>query len=256
MGDLWWVLLAAAIIATAVIVVIRRRFRSADAPPSVQPLRFAFGTTVLLTLFAVVGTLASVIEAAFGERVTVTVPVQGFQPLVDSGITSIDGVEAEAALSSPGFTEGVFLVIGLDAAARIWLAVGHAVSGALILTILVLIARLAQQAMQEEPFTQLISHLMARTDAVLAIGTVIGQISLGIGGSLASQRLFQSTGWAGVDVDTDGYERSGMSASGLPYSTLGVEVEFWPIGVGLALIVVAGIMRRGERLQRDTAGLV
>ena len=64
-------------------------------------------------------------------------------------------------------------VSGLDAAARAWLAVGHAVTGTLIVTILVLIARLAQQAMQEEPFTQSISHLMARAGAVLAIGTVV-----------------------------------------------------------------------------------
>jgi len=29
-----------------------------------------------------------------------------------------------------------------------------------------------------------------------------------------------------------------------------------PVGIGLALIVVAGLIRTGERLQRDTAGLV
>ncbi|WAB84288.1 hypothetical protein OVN20_01550 [Microcella daejeonensis] len=259
MGAAWWVLVAGAIIVIAAVLVavaLRRRARADDAPPSVGPLRFAFGTTVVLTLFAVVGTLGSVIEAVFGERVTVTVPVQRFQPLLDAGIASIDGIDAEAALGSPGFTEGVFLVSGLDAAARAWLAVGHLATGALVVTILVLIARLAQQAMQEEPFTQPISHLMARAGAVLAIGTVIGQISLGIGGSLASSQLFDSTGWTGVEIDTSAYERLGLSASGLPESTFAFEVEFWPIGVGLALIVVAGIMRRGERLQRDTAGLV
>lgn len=254
MGVLVFVGIASIVV--LVVAFLRRRTQPANAPPSVGPLRFAFGTTVVLTLFAVVGTLISVIEAAFGERVTVTVPVRAIRPSLDPDITSIDGVGAEAALGSPGFTEGVFLVSGLDAAARIWLAVGHAVTGALVITILVLIARLAQQAMQEEPFTHPISHLMARAGAVLAIGTVIGQIALGVGGSLASSQLFDWTGLTGVRIETTHYERLGLSGSGLPESTFAFDVEFWPIGVGLALIVVAGIMRRGERLQRDTAGLV
>ncbi len=250
------IFVAVAGIVILVVAIVRHRIRAADAPPSVGPLRFAFGTTIVLTLLAVVGTLISVIEAAFGERVTVTVPVHAIRPTLDPDITSIDGIRAEAALGSPGFTEGVLVVSGLDAAARIWLVVGHAVTGALVITILVLIARLARQAMQEEPFSHPISNLMARAGAVLAIGTVIGQISLGIGGSLASAQLYDWTGLSGVDIETSVYERLGLSGSGLPESTFAFDVEFWPIGVGLALIVVAGIMQRGERLQRDTAGLV
>ena len=33
-------------------------------------------------------------------------------------------------------------------------------------------------------------------------------------------------------------------------------LDLWPIGVGIVLIVVAGLIRSGERLQRDTKGLV
>lgn len=253
MGVLLFV--AVASIVVLVVAFVRHRTRAADAPPSVGPLRFAFGATIVLTLLAVVGTLISVIEAVLGERVTVTVPVQRFQPLADPAVTEI-GVSAEAALGSPGFTEGVFLVSGLDGAARAWLAVGHAVSGALVIVILVLIARLIRQAMEPEPFREPISSLMARSGAVLAIGTVIGQIALGVGGSLASAQLFQPTSWVAEGTVSSTYERSGLSSIGLPESTFAFDVEFWPIGVGLALIVVAGIMRRGERLQRDTAGLV
>lgn len=249
------VFVAVASVAVLVVALVRHRTRSADAPPSVGPLRWAFGTAVVLILLAVVGTLISVIEAVFGESVTVTVPVQRFRPLVDPTVTELQ-VDADAALGSPGFTEGVFLVSGLDAAARAWLAVGHAVTGALVIVILVLIARLIRQAMDEEPFREPISHLMARSGAVLAIGTVIGQIALGVGGSLASAQLFQPTSWVSEGTLSPLYERSGLSPIGLPESTFAFDVEFWPIGVGLALIVVAGIMSRGERLQRDTAGLV
>ena len=33
-------------------------------------------------------------------------------------------------------------------------------------------------------------------------------------------------------------------------------IDLWPVGVGLVLIVVAGLIRSGERLQNETRGLV
>jgi len=256
MGLPWFVIVAALAVGVAGAIWSWRRAQAASVRPSAAPLRLAFGVTVVAIILTVIGTVYSVIEAAFFDVVSVTVPVQGFRPALDPAITEVYDRQAEFTPSSPGFTEGVFGITGLDPAARAWLAVGHAVTGALIVVILVLVARLALHAMQDEPFAQPLSHLLARSGAVLAVGTVLAQIALGIGGSLASEQVFRIGGSAAEGEFLPGYELQGLDYSGLPVSTLSAEVQFWPIGVGLALIMVGGIMRKGERLQRDSAGLV
>ncbi len=204
---------------------------------------------------AVIGAVA-LGTIAVGGAITMTVPVRGFLPMISPELSDVSG-PAASIVGGPGFTEGTFTIEGLDPAARIWLAAGTLVNTAVIVTILLLIARLARQAGEDAPFARSTSTLLGRGGAVLAIGGMIWQICFAVAGLLASNQALFVTGYA-IDDPTvlDRNEQLGLDPSGLPSAGGDITIDFWPVGIGLVLIVLAVLMRHAERLQHDTKGLV
>jgi len=248
--------LVAAAVTGLLVWLVRRR------PAAGSPAESGTGPRIVLVLAAIaagltiVGTVASVLQVVFAREVAVTVRVGGFIPPVDERVVDIDGPTAEAVGLSPGFTEAALNVVGLDAWARAWLATGHAVNGAVIVALLLLVAGLARRAARPDPFDRPLSGRLAAGGIALAAGSLVWQAAFGIGGSLASAQVFGAYSWA-INGDVGSrYSDAGLADTGLPLPTFAFDIEFWPIGVGLALIVVAGLLRTAERLQRETAGLV
>lgn len=251
------VVLAAAIVVVALSVWAARRSRPDSAGPDpTYAARLVFVLAVIGAALSVISLVVSVLQSVFAEEVAVTVPVQGFVPPLDYSVFDLQGPTAEAVPSSAGFTEAALVVIGLDGWARAWLAAGHAVNGAVIVALMLIIAGLARQAMRAEPFATRVSGRLGIGGAALAVGSLVWQAAYGIGGSLASAQVFGATSWASRGEVATRYADAGLADTGLPVPAFAFEIEFWPIGVGLALIVLAGLMRSAERLQRETAGLV
>ena len=225
------------------------------APSRAVPRLVQLGALIGAVVTAVIGLIALVTIAAAGP-ITMTMPVQGFLPMIAPELREVSGPDA-TIIGGSGFTEGNFTIEGLDPAARLWLAAGTLVNTADIVTILLLIARLARQASEEAPFARSTSALLARGGAVLAIGGLIWQICFAVAGLLASNQALFVSGYA---VDDEAVlirnELLGLDPSGLPSPGGDVTIDLWPIGIGLVLIVLAVLMRHAERLQRDTAGLV
>ena len=104
---------------------------------------------------------------------------------------------------------------------------------------LLLIAGVSRRAPGREAHP-LLPRLVAG-GATLAVGATLAQ-ALGNGaGARAHEQLF--------------FLRPG-SIDGVDNIAPSWSLDLWPIGVGIVLIVVAGLIRSGERLQRDTKGLV
>lgn len=182
-------------------------------------------------------------------------PVRPFMPSVSPGVFDLQGPSADI-VGGPGFRTGDFDVEGLDAVARAWLAAGHLANGIAVVLVLMLVASLAGRAMRSEPFARPLSGLLARTGVVLGVGGVVWQVCFIVAGNLAAAQLFGVRGFA---MDEDLADRNtdlGLDASGLPAPSVEGTLEFWPIGVGLALVALAILFRSGERLQRETRGLV
>lgn len=259
MGLVWWSIVVvglAALVVGVLVWAMRRPGRPGEAAEGTLPARLVLGLAVIGAALSAIGAIVSVLQTALAEEVAVTVPVQGFLPPVDAEVFDVVGPTADALPSSPGFTEAALTVAGLDGWTRAWLALGHAVNGAVIVVLLLLVAGLARRALRTEPFVQPLGGRLALGGAALAIGSFIWQAAYGVAGSLASTQVFAATSWASTADVSMRYEGTGLQGTGQPTPAFAFEIEFWPIGVGFALIVLAGLLRTAERLQRDTAGLV
>lgn len=231
-------LIAAVAVGVVVIgLVLSRRSREGEAHPLLPRVVAAAclvgaGLTVLGT---VIGVAQSLIPSSW---VTLAVPLN----------LKVDEVPVElradptATLTDPVVAMPAPLTIdGLEMAARIWLVAGTVIEGAVAVTLLLVIARFARQSIAETPFTPRLSRLLVIAGSALAVGGLLGQVAHNVAGLLAHEQLFMLSD-----------EALGDGVYVRPAWTL----DLWPLGVGLALVVVAGLVRSGERLQRETAGLV
>lgn len=243
------------LIAGAVVFLIRSRRPAGDPPSTALPRFVHIGALIGAAVSAAIG-LVTLLTIALGAPVTMTIPVRGFLPVISPELSDVSG-PAATITGGPGFTEGSFTIEGLDPAARLWLAAGTLVHTAVIVTVLLLIARLARQASEPSPFARSTSTMLGRGGAVLAIGGLVWQICFAVAGVLASSQALFVTGFTIDDPSVlDRNEMLGLDPSGLPSPGGELTIDFWPVGIGLVLIVLAVLLRHGERLQRDTAGLV
>lgn len=244
-----------ALVAGAIAYVVRARRPAGSAPSTVLPRVVSVGALIGAAGSAAIGLIA-LITIAVGAPITMTVPVRSFLPMISPELRDVVGPEATIT-GGPGFTEGQFTIEGLDPAARIWLAAGTLINTAVIVTIMLLIARLARQATEPQPFARSTSTLLGRSGAVLAVGGILWQICFAVAGLLAANQALFVTGFTTDDTAVlDRNEALGLEPSGLPSGGGDITIDFWPVGIGLVLIVLAVLMRHAERLQHDTKGLV
>lgn len=232
-------LIAAVLVGVAVIVgVLSPKRDAAEGRRPLLPRLVAAACLVgvaVVALGTVIGVAQSLIPTSW---VTLEIPVT----------LRVDEVPVElradpsGALTDSVVTDPAPLTVdGLGTAARIWLAAGTFIEGAVAVTLLLVIARFARQSISDTPFTPRLSRLLVVGGVALAVGGLLGQIASGIAGLLAHEQLFALSP-----------EALGDGIAVPPALTF----DLWPLGVGLALVVVAGLVRSGERLQRETAGLV
>lgn len=232
-------LIVAVLVGVAVVVgVLSPRRESVEARRPLLPRLVAAACLVgvaVVALGTVIGVAQSLIPTSW---VTLEIPVT---LTVEETPTDLradpSGSLTDAVVAAPT----ALTVDGLGTAARIWLAMGTLIEGAVAVTLLLVVARFARQSISDTPFTPRLGRLLVIAGITLAIGGIAGQIASGISGLLAHEQLFA------LSPDALG--------DGLPVPPA-LTFDLWPLGVGLALVVVAGLVRSGERLQRETAGLV
>lgn len=232
-------LIAAVLVGVAVVVGVLspRREGDEDRRPLLPRLVAAaclVGVAVV-ALGTVIGVAQSLIPTSW---VTLEIPVT---LRVDEVPVELRANPTGALTDSVVTAPAALTVDGLGTTARIWLAAGTLIEGAVAVTLLLVIARFARQSISDTPFTPRLSRLLVAGGVALAVGGLLGQIASGIAGLLAHEQLFALSP-----------EALGDGIAVPPALTF----DLWPLGVGLALVVVAGLVRSGERLQRETAGLV
>jgi hypothetical protein len=188
----------------------------------------------------------------FASRsVSVSLPVYEFWPALPPAATITGG--PTALVTGGGFTSAQVSVSGLDVAARAWLAASSLLQGATIITIAIVVVTLCSTILRNDPFQPAVARGIRLLGITILVGGLGWQVCSGVGESLASSQVLQlgSTAFQNVvtwdDINT---------IIGFPRPTPHIQVDFWPIWVGLAMLVLAAAFRYGERLQRDTEGLV
>lgn len=200
--------------------------------------RLVAGSAIVLALLNVVAGIIGIVGAFAFPTLSLRVPV-----IASAERTPADLRASDAEIVSGG-TEQVSMQLtasGLDVLTRVLVAAEVVITTTVIVTLLVMVARLAQQSISSEPFSPRLGRLLVIGGSVLAIGSIASQIASALSGARAHELLFA--------IRPEALE-------GWTYAPPTVFFDIVPVGVGLALVVVAGLIRNGEQLQRDTKGLV
>jgi hypothetical protein len=164
----------------------------------------------------------------FSGPVTLELPIASTQ-------RAVSGLELE---STGHFSSLVATIPDLPAGPGELLAWGAALNQAGLLAVLTLVFVLAYRLRSAILFTPGSVWIVGACGAVLALAGTVGQV-LDAG---ARNRLAEM-----------------IAANGrTPGESFAFTAEFdlWPLGVGLILVLVAGVFQYGRRLQTDTDGLV
>ncbi len=234
------------IVAAGSIYLIRTGRGKGDRPDLIVT---RFGAIAFAVLTAI-GTTVAVIQTLVAEHVAVSLPVSTFWPNLHPTVEITDGPTAEVV--GGGFEVAEVTIAGLSTDARLLLAGGHALQGLTFVIIGVMVAILCHRLLAGDPFRRMLSRAMTVSAVSIAIGGLAWQVLFQLGGLAASTQVLLVTGWNAGDVvmqDPD-------IGIGWPEPYMGFTLEFWPLFLALPLVAVAIAFRYGERLQRDTEGLV
>ena len=185
------------------------------------------GSVVFGALSVVIGAV-TLIGQLISDQFTVTLLVDADLPAEASAGT--------AELVDGAFSTAYVTVSGLSTLPRFLLTLEGATALATGLLVSVTIGYFCWTVLRRRPFSRPVFWLVALVGYALILGTVLGQGFGGLGRMMAADELNADPG--------DGFW------------PLAAPIDPGPAVVGLVLLVAAGAVRLGQRLQRDTAGLV
>lgn len=170
----------------------------------------------------------TLIDQLITDRFTVTLLVDAPLPAAASAGT--------AQLTEGSFSTADVTLSGLSALPRFLLTLEGATALATGLLVSVTIGYFCWSALRRRPFSRPVFWLVALVGYTLILGTVLGQGFGGLGHMMAAGELSADPG--------DGFW------------PLAAQIDPAPAVAGLVLLVAAGAIRLGQRLQQDTVGLV
>lgn len=240
-------------VGAAIAAIIATKWSKGEKGDVVIVTRFI---AIIYAAITFVATVITIVTTLVSEVVSVTIPVRQFWPDVHPWVT-LTGAP-DASIVGGGFSTATVDIIGLGLDARLWLAGGHALQGLTFTLIAVVVAMLSHRMLAGSPFRTALARSITVVAVVIAAGGMAWQLCFGIGGSIASEQALFVSGWTsgGPTSEITDYVLEHFESTGLPESTLMIDLGFWPLLLGLALAVIGLAFRHGERLQRDTEGLV
>lgn len=185
------------------------------------------GSVVFGALSVVIGAV-TLIGQLISDQFAVTLLVDADLPPEASAGT--------AELVDGAFSTAHVTVSGLSALPRFLLTLEGATAVATGLLVSVTIGYFCWSLLRRRPFSRPVFWLVALVGYALLLGTVLGQGFGGLGRMMAAGEL--------------------SSAPGDGFWPLAALIDPAPAVAGLVLLVAAGAIRLGQRLQQDTAGLV
>jgi hypothetical protein len=251
-------MLILAVIGLVILVVIgtiftlfARRRDAIDRPSVVVVGRFVAIAYAAITGIA---TVVTVLVTLLSETVDVTLPArveaQPYPWIIPDGgpEASIIG-EATAQLNVT--VEG----LGLDA--RLFLAGSQLTQGASFVLVAIAFAVLCHRLLAGSPFRPVLTTTMSLAAIAVGVGGIVWQVLAIVGNSIAANQALDIWAW-GAEAPTPEVADYlfNIDGTGMPEPSLGFTFDFWPLFFALALSAIAFALRHGERLQRDTEGLV
>ncbi|WP_147440439.1 hypothetical protein [Mycetocola tolaasinivorans] len=260
-----WVMGAVGLVIVALLVVWlfsisgeTRRGRTGDIVPAERVrLRWTRNIAVLFAGFLGVGAVLQAGLTLWAPTLTQALPVRPFWPSLPEGAV-LTGPTAQVI--SGEISEVTVSVEGLGFGARALLAADSLLQSSMVLVVLIAVVQICAGLLSGEAFqvrTVRWLRVGAWTFLIAGLGSqIVGQI----GRYLASVQAFEITGgqWSNLT-----YSGTLDSMPGVYHPSFSLDLQFWPIGVCLALLALAVAFRMGMRLtlvnqglRRDVEGLV
>jgi ABC-type sugar transport system permease subunit len=205
-------------------------------------------TRFIAVAYAVVAAITSCFIAGqylLSKQVQVSLPLATYFPKINSTL-KLDGTSATFA--GGGYDHASLALAGLHWDARGWLAAGTLLQGATAVIIALTLAMLCTRVAAGEPFARSVIRGVTRSAIAILVGGLLWQLAFEFGQHFAFTQTFLSTGssWtntaSGITPFSPSWPREGMNFT----------IDFWPIGISLALFALAAVFRYGEGLQAHT----
>ena len=250
----WWSWLLVILVLGTVAMILFAGRRGVKDPGAVAGHGMVRTTRRIAWIFVAVSAiagLAEIIRTIWQDVVTVKLPVQQFWPTLPDNVTMETPL---APVEYGGFTWAMVGVSGLELDARLMLAGAVLSQVALAVVVGLTVVRLCSSLLCGTLFAPQLVRTMQQLAGVTLLAGIAWQVFQTIGGSIASEQVLGAAGWR-LSSETITYTDI-QSIIGLPSVSYAWEFNFWPVGAALALIVLAELFRQGNKVQKDTAGLV
>jgi hypothetical protein len=179
---------------------------------------------------------------------------------------------ATAKVVSGGFEHASVQVQGLTMLPRTMLAISALSLACVIILVCVQAYAVSTQIRNSEPFKDKLAKRFATSGVVVMVVGMVGQVTSMLGKNYAGNETLgtgEYFGWAQNSsgngaalvpnpfVSPDGTNLVSNLVIGIIHNGGGgVGLEFWPIAVGLVLLVLARVFKRGQELAEETEGLI
>jgi hypothetical protein len=217
-------------------------------PKSTPALRITRLIAWIYVAIATVTTLFTVIQDLVGNEVSVSTPVAQFFPKLNPTMR-LDGLTAK--MTGGGYDHATFTLAGLHWDARLLLAGGTLLQGATAIVIALTLITLCSRVGAGRPFAGAVERAITFSGVAVLVGGITWQVCFQAGQFLAIDQAFQSTGgqWR---TNVKGLT---SNSAAWPHAANSFSIDFWPIGIALALFALAAVFRYGAAVERDRANL-
>ena len=224
---------------------------------------------VLIGGAAAASSILTVKQFAFDKNVYLTIYARQFWPEAPKWINHKSN--AVAQVTGGGFTKADVFVDGLGGFARTMLALNSVAFAIVVLLACWQAYAIAREIEKGQEFKQQLSRRFAWSGVAIIVVGMLGQIANVLGTNYAALDVFGDTSAFGWKQAADGsgpglvpnpfVSGNGMDISdklivGVVQNGPGAGLELWPIAVGLVLLVLARVFKRGQELAEETEGLI
>ncbi|MBX9472334.1 hypothetical protein [Microcella sp.] len=195
---------------------------------------------LLVAALAVVAAVVGTASIANDKRVDVT-------GMLIANAETPAFTERSDAITDARYDSVSATVTGLSGEARAWLVTEHLAATLLTLGLALVVAWVALRLAAGRPFVRSATVALGGTAIVVTACGLIEQTAAALGHA-------EVVSFLGADKLTAGGNAENPSYEG--FVAFGLNLDLAPIGWGIALLVIASAFELGQRLQRDTEGLV
>jgi hypothetical protein len=250
-----WVLLVGSLLVLLVVgTVIALSARRSEVPG--RPGIVIAGRFVGVAYAAVtaVATAITVVVTLTSHAVQVTLPAS----VSVAPFPWITDFEVEASAVGPAEAQLDVVVEGLGVDARLWLAAGQLTQGAILAILATVFAVLCHRLLDGSPFRPAITRAVSVSAIAIGVGGIAWQVFYATGNGIAARQALEVGGWSAQAPTSEiaDYLFTTDTGTGIPEPSLNFTIDFWPLYFALVLAALVFAFRYGERLQRDTEGLV